>query len=224
MEDYQLVRSKRRTVSIYVRNGGVEVRAPLKMPIAEIERFVASKEEWITDKLKASMDQQAQRESFHLDYGDLITYRGRQYPIVSAQGRRAGFDGERFFLPPNLLPEQIRAVCVKIYRMLAKGHLTERTCAYAAQMSVNPAGIRISSAKTRWGSCSAKGNVNFSWRLVMADDSVIDYVVVHELAHLKEMNHSERFWGIVAGVLPDHKKRKAKLRSLQRRLNGEAWD
>jgi len=75
----------------------------------------------------------------------------------------------------------------------------------------------------RWGSCSSRGSLNFSWRIMMADDAVIDYVVVHELAHLVEMNHSPRFWAVVAGVLPDYSKRRARLRLLNKKLEGEDW-
>jgi hypothetical protein len=80
-------------------------------------------------------------------------------------------------------------------------------------MNVSPARITITGAMTRWGSCSGRGSVNFSWRLMLCDDDVIDYVVVHELAHLREMNHGPHFWAIVEQVLPDYKRRKEKLRT-----------
>jgi len=192
----------------------VEVRAPLKMPKRDIDRFVASKENWIADKLRESARQQAQRTSFALDYGGAVTLRGAAYPLVARDGVRAGFDGAAFYMPPGLEPEQIKAVCVQIYRRVAKAHLTERVRFYAGQMGVAPAAVKINGAKTRWGSCSSKRNVNFSWRLIMAQDSVIDYVVVHELAHLTEMNHSARFWAIVEGVVPDYCAQKDRLRAL----------
>ena len=223
MTAYTLIRSKRKTVALYVRNGGVEVRAPLKMPKREIDKFVASKEKWITDKLIKSKTQTNRRESFSLDYGSPVTYRGRHYYIEETCGNRAGFDGERFYMPPNLMPEKIKAACVRVYRLLAKQYLTERTLAFAQKMSVSPADIKITAARTRWGSCSTKKNINFSWRLAMADDEVIDYVVVHELAHLKEMNHSKKFWAIVESMIPDYKKCKKQLKELQHRLSGENW-
>jgi len=102
--------------------------------------------------------------------------------------------------------------------------MAERVAHYKEIMGVSPAAVKINGAKTRWGSCSAKKSLNFSWRLIMADDAAIDYVVVHELAHMFEMNHSERFWAIVAGVLPDYKERRKRLKELQRRLNAENWE
>jgi len=152
-----------------------------------------------------------------------LTYRGRQYPITAKEGSYQGFDGEKFFIPPGLNPEQIKSACGQVYLMLAKLIIPERTKNLARQMCVRPAAIRINSAKTRWGSCSAKRSVNFSWRLIMADDGVIDYVIVHELAHITEMNHSQKFWHIVAGIFPDYKERKTRLKGLQGKLNEENW-
>ena len=223
MIDYTLIRSKRKTAAIYVRRGSVEVRAPLKMAKQDIDRFVASKEKWIVGKLAISNEQAAKRESFKLDYGSLITYCGRQYPIEAKEGKRTGFDGERFYVPPNLTSEQIKSACIKTYKKLAKPNLTDRTIDFARKMSVNPSSIRITDARYRWGSCSGKKSLNFAWRLIMADDDLIDYVIVHELAHLTEMNHSAQFWKIVEGVMPDHVERRARLKELHLKFADENW-
>ncbi|MCL2531009.1 MAG: M48 family metallopeptidase [Oscillospiraceae bacterium] len=98
-------------------------------------------------------------------------------------------------------------------RKQAKALLPGRVEHFAGIMSVAPNTMRVTGATTRWGSCSSRGSLNFSWRLMLCDDDVIDYVVVHELAHLREMNHSPRFWAIVEQVLPDYKRRKEKLRT-----------
>ena len=224
MIDYTLTRQRRKTAVIYVRGGLVDVRAPLRMPKQAIDRFVAAHEKWITDKLAKSREQTERRAAFAPGYGDMLLYRGEMYPIVAGCGKEAGFDGTAFYIPPDLPPAQIKAVCVKIYRTLAKRDFTAKTLALAQQMGVAPARVRVSSAKTRWGSCSAKKSINFSWRLIMAPENVIDYVVVHELAHLTEMNHSARFWAIVEDMLPDYRGRKAKLKQLQHRLGGEDWE
>ena len=224
MIKYTLTRSNRKTISLYVRNGAVEVRAPLRAPKSEIDRFVASKEKWITDNLAKSNERIERRKNFTLAYGDCILYRDKQYPIIGKPGNRIGFDDVSFFMPPDLTSEEIKYACVQIYRLLAKRDLTRKTLDYAKGMSVMPTAVKINGAKTRWGSCSSKKSVNFSWRLIMADDDVIDYVVIHELAHIIELNHSERFWAIVESVLPDYIERKARLKVLQDRLGGEDWD
>ncbi|MCL2399945.1 MAG: M48 family metallopeptidase [Defluviitaleaceae bacterium] len=223
MIEYSLTHSKRKTVGIYIRDGKVEVRAPLKYPKSEIDQFVASKEKWIVNNLAKSQKQAKQKAAFALNYGDTISFRGTAYPLVTKVGKRAGFDGECFYLPPKLESDLIRDVCVKIYRHLAKKHLTDRVAIYAEKMGVTPADVKINSAKTRWGSCSSQKNINFSWRLIMADDDVIDYAVVHELAHIIQMNHSEKFWLTVENVLPDYKMCKVRLQKLQKRLATEDW-
>ena len=222
MREYKLIRSKRKTLGLYIRDGALEVRAPLKAPQRDIDKFVASKEKWIRNKLAHSEEQVKSRESFRLDYGDTILYLGGEYPIVAKACDCAGFD-EGFYMPPGLSSEEIKSTCVQIYRSLAERDLTNRALDFSKQMSCAPAAVKISGAKTRWGSCSSRKSLNFSWRLIMADSDVVDYVVVHELAHLEQMNHSQKFWAIVEGVLPDYRERKKRLLKLHRRLAKEDW-
>ena len=225
MVEYTLNRSNRKTMGLYIRNGGVEVRAPLKTPGRDIDRFVASKEAWIREKLEASAERRERRESFALSYGDSVLYRGTERPITMRPGKHIGYDDELgcFYVPPGFDGEQIKYACARIYRMLAKRDFTGRVVYFAKQMSVAPTAVKINAAKTRWGSCSARKSLNFSWRLAMADDGVIDYVIVHELAHIIELNHSERFWAIVRDALPDFEARKARLKALQKKLSFEDW-
>jgi predicted metal-dependent hydrolase len=221
--EYKLTRQKRKTIALYIRDGGLEVRAPLKMSGTEIDRFVEQKRGWAETKLAQIAEKNEQKAEFEINYGSRVPYRGREWIVGGVPGRKVFFDNA-FCVPVHLTPDQIKYACVQIYRLLARRDLTEKVQEYAAKMEVEPASIKINGAKTRWGSCSAKKSLNFSWRLMMADDEVIDYVVVHELAHIKEMNHSPRFWSVVAGVLPDYKQRQAKLKELQKRLNVQDWE
>jgi len=220
---YSLTRSKRKTAAIYIRDGIVDVRAPLKMPIKEIDKFVSSKEEWITKKLTLSAQQANRQKRFTLDYGDTVLCRNRPFTIVAQFGDDFWYDDNNFYMPPGLTPNEIKRGCVRVYTKIAESIIPARAQNFAVLMSVKPAGIRISNARSQWGSCSVKKKINFSWRLVMADDDVIDYVVVHELAHIIEMNHLKKFWGIVGNVIPDFKARKIRLKELQQRLSGENW-
>jgi len=212
MTEYILIRSKRKTIGLYIRDGVLEVRAPLVMPKRDIDMLLVSKEKWLQDNLVKSKEWLQRRKEICLNYGDFILYLGQRYPIVSGEVR--GFDGEAFYMPPSLSSEEIKATCIKCYRSLAKRHLANRVHEFSQKMSVMPSSIKITSAKTRWGSCSSKKSINFSWRLIMMESDVVDYVVVHELAHLIEMNHSKRFWEIVEAVLPDYKQRKKRLREV----------
>ena len=224
MTSYTLKHSKRKTIGIYIKDGEVEVRAPLKTPKREVDRIVASKEKWIVEKLAKSKARVSSREAFELDYGDLVSYAGKRYPILPMDGSRAGFDGNGFYMPPGLTPKRIKDCCIRIYRMLAKDVLTMKVAGFSDKMSADPGIVKINGAKTRWASCSSKKSLNFSWRLMMADEDVMDYVVVHELAHLTEMNHSAKFWAIVEAAMPDYRLRQKKLKELQRKLANEDWD
>jgi predicted metal-dependent hydrolase len=224
MAEYTLIRSKRKTVALYVRDGKAEVRAPLSMPLRDIDKFVSSKSGWLSKRLSESKELLARRGDFSVNYASLLAFRGALYPVKIREGDRAGFDGVSFYMPPGLSPERLKSACVKLYRLLAKRHLTERTRAFSERMSLKPSGVKINGAKTRWGSCSAAKSVNFSWRLIMADDALIDYVVAHELAHLKEMNHSPRFWATVESAIPDYRERKIRLKAFQDKIDAEDWD
>ncbi|MCL2438701.1 MAG: M48 family metallopeptidase [Coriobacteriia bacterium] len=225
---YTLIRSKRKTLAIYVRDGEVEVRAPQRASLGQIESFLASKEAWIVRKVAESAQRVKQRDSFRLDYDDAVLYRGRHYPITAhedeGEGEPVGFDGVHFFVPAGLDSDGIKQTCVQAYHPLAHDYLTNRTLDIARQMNIMPAAIKISNAKRQWGSCNSKGVLRFSWRLIMAGDEVIDYVIVHELAHLLQMNHSPHFWSIVQRELPDYKARQKRLRQLQEQLATQNWD
>ena len=221
---YTLTRSKRKTLALYIRDGNIEVRAPLRMSKREIEKFITSKEKWILNNITVMQKQERQRESFNLDYGDTVLCRNKLCVITAINDNIVRYDDERFYMPADLAPDQIKYACVQIYIMIARRELTVKTYDYAKRMQVMPTAVKINSAKSRWGSCSSKKSINYSWRLIMADDDVIDYVIIHELAHILEMNHSEKFWKIVESFLPDYKERKARLKELQQRLGGEDWD
>ncbi|MCL2366559.1 MAG: M48 family metallopeptidase [Oscillospiraceae bacterium] len=220
--EYTLKRSNRKTVAIQIHDGMVEVRAPHHTPIEAIERFIHSKTDWIDQKLSYSIEHTQRRKCFELHYGDHLLYRGELYPIVAKDGDLVGFD-DGFYIPPDLSSPEIKEAVIQIYKLLAKRDITARVRVFADLLNLRPSTVRINSAKTRWGSCSAKGHINFSWLLIMAQDDVIDYIVLHELTHLVEMNHSADFWEQVRVHMPDYEERKDKLKVLQQRLNDEDW-
>ena len=196
----------------------------MKMPKSDIDCFVISKREWINRHLAVMEKRIHNKTEFALNYDDTVTMQGRGYPITARVGNHAGFDGECFFIPPDLHSDEIKRLLIQIYKLVAKRLLTNKVIDYSKQMGVMPIAVKVNSAKTRWGSCSGKNSINFSWRLVLADDDVIDYVVVHELAHIVEHNHSDRFWSVVASILPDYERRQDKLKAHQKRLANEDWD
>lgn len=225
MINYTLIRSSRKTIAIHItKEAIVEVRSPHKMPNSEIDKFVKSKQKWIYEHLEIVKSKIYKRASFSLNYGDAVLYRGKEYPIIASQGKHIGFDDTCFYVPKNLPADDIKYTVIQIYKLLAKRDLTKKVIEFAKLMNLTPTNVKINSAKTRWGSCSGKNRINFSWLLIMAEDSLIDYVIVHELAHIKEHNHSERFWAVVRQVLPEYKERQLKLKELQIKLSNEDWE
>lgn len=221
---YTLIRSRRKTAAIYIqKDASVEVRAPLNADKKQIDDFVLSKQEWIQKHLVRQKEVLLKRQTFSLCYGDYISIKGKKYPIVAREGNHAGLDEAGLFMPPNLPPDEIKEIISRVLRLTAKNILTEKTATYAKCMDLVPDSVKVNGAKKRWGSCSGKNKINYSWRLVLAEDDVIDYVVVHELAHIQEHNHSPRFWDVVENTLPDYKVRRKKLRQLQARLEVEGW-
>jgi predicted metal-dependent hydrolase len=222
MVEYKIVRSGRKTMALYVRGCSVEVRAPYTVSDAEIHDFVVSKQQWLAKHLAIHSQREAQRSTFSLDYGSLICYRDQLYEIKARPGNMVSFS-DAFYVPDGLNSEEIIYACVQLYRLLAKECIVPRTRGLARAMDLKIGAVRIGNAKRRWGSCSASGNINFSWRLIMAPDDVIDYVILHELAHTIELNHSHRFWAIIAEVMPDYEQRKLKLHKLSEKLANEDW-
>lgn len=218
--EYPLKRSCRKTISIVIGKGGeVEVRAPRFASLAQIEAFVESKQEWICRKQAEQRERAAKRADFSLSVGDTALFLGEEFPIRA--GSKAAFREGAFWVRTELpvLPQ-----LEQIYRKLARQLLTERTMHFAAGMGVTPTGLRITGASTRYGSCSGKNSLNFTWKLVMAPMEAVDYVVVHELCHIRQHNHSAAFWAEVAAVLPDYREREQVLRRFGKVLSLQNWE
>lgn len=204
----QLIRSKRKTVAIIVqRDGKVIVRAPLKASERQIRQFVESKIGWIAEK-KAQMQDQSPALQKKFIAGERFPYLGQEYALSVVPGAKAGLRFEAGFSLNQNSQAEAALLFEKWYKAAARKVLTERVRLYAQKFGLKYQKIRISSARTRWGSCSSRGALSFTWRLVMAPLEVVDYVVVHELAHLRVQNHSAAFWAEVAQMMPDFKRQR----------------
>lgn len=217
----QLIRSKRKTIAIIVqRDGKVIVRAPLKASERQIRQFVGSKSGWIGEK-KIQMQEQAPALQKKFTAGERFPYLGQEYALSVVSGPRAGLRFEGGFSLNQNSQAEAALLFEKWYKAAARQVLNERTRFYAQKFGLEYKKIRISSARTRWGSCSSRGTLSFTWRLVMAPLEVVDYVVVHELAHLRMQNHSAAFWAEVAKMLPDFKRHRDWLKKNGRLLTLE---
>jgi predicted metal-dependent hydrolase len=213
----RLVRSHRKTVALVIElDGSLTVRAPLRLGRAQIEQLVQEKAAWIQERRERLQHIRSQVPTYAYQPGELFLYLGAAYPleIVERLAPRLALEEGVFRLARRAQP-QAEQVFTEWYRRQARREFAERVAQRARQLGYTYQRVRISSARTRWGSCGAKGGLNFTWRLVMAPAVVIDYVIVHELVHLEFPNHSRQFWERVAHHLPDYRQQREWLR-----LNG----
>jgi len=220
--DYRLIRSRRKTIAICIgRDGEVVVRAPLKADRRRIDAFVHEKQGWIEEKSTLMAENAAARREFRIAPGSALPFLGKEYPVLP--GEQVAFDGKSFFLPDGDF-ETLKPQIIRLYQSIAVKVISERMNDYVRQTGLTPSGVRIGSANTRWGSCSGKNRLSFSWKLILAPLEQVDYVIVQELAHTREHNHSQRFWKLVAQILPDYQLRQKKLKAVARELQKQDWD
>lgn len=220
---YTVKRSKRKTISLTVKpDCTVEVRAPLTTSQKRIDEFVRANNIWIEKNIQKMQELAQVKESFTLDYSSTVYFFGKRLPIEKAKVRKAKLDSDIILMPPDLDSEQIRLQLVSLYKETARRYIGEKLPIYAQKLGVNPSKLMITSAKTNWGSCTAD-RVHFSWHIVMAEEEVIDYVIIHELAHIIHHNHSPYFWAEVAKQCHDYKTLRARLKYYSEILNKENW-
>jgi hypothetical protein len=214
---YSVKRSDRRkklTITVE-RDRSVVVHAPADAADEAIRQIVESRRAWIYQKIRHA---QKYREPPHppgkeLVSGESALYLGRNYRIevVSEDGGRVQFN-QRFFVPASKVARR-KGALRDWYIAKAKERILPRAEQYARELGVDYARARIVDNRYRWGSCTVRNNVNFNWRLIKAPMFVIDYVIVHELAHLIEPNHTPRFWNIVRTQAPTMDKARAWLKA-----------
>lgn len=211
---YQLIRSNRKSIAIsFDRDGNLVVKAPLWMSLQEIESFVASKKEWIaaTDLRLKRARQKALAQKPRLESGDILIYLGekRALSVIREERSRARIkcvmDRLLMWVPYEADYEYRRSQLEKWYRREAQLVFAQKALEYARILNVNFEKIHIKDQKSRWGSCSGRGNLNFNWRLIMAPEPVCDYVIIHELCHLRFMDHSANFWRLVESLCPNYR-------------------
>ncbi len=198
---YLLRRSDRRSIGLKIAADGLTVTLPRRLPASEADRAVRQKLSWILDKL--SLQQQQPRGRQFAD-GARVLWQGGS-SILRTGHRQNRIAGTELHLAAVDDHEEIADALMRLCQREARSHFTERVRHWSRNMGLVPSRLALSSARGRWGSCSASGGLRLNWRLMQAPLEVIDYVVIHELAHLAELNHSARFWAIVAAHCPDWK-------------------
>jgi predicted metal-dependent hydrolase len=204
---YKIIKSKRKSLSLMINTDAeLIVRAPLKMPEKIIKDFIEEKKKWIFSKMKSALRRKEEKKKRNYLNGEEFFFLGEKYALkISKSLKKLELKNE--FLLPLKHESKAKENFIKWYKKEAIAIINDRIKIYVDIMNLKHKGIKITSANKRWGSCTGKDKLNFSYKLVMAPLESIDYVIVHELAHIKEKNHSRRFWSLVESVLPDYKKR-----------------
>lgn len=227
---YALQRARRRTIGFTVGADGLAVRAPSWVTLGAVDAALREKSDWILRKLSEARDRQQRMEGGRIVWanGAVLPYLGEPLTVVLDPSH--GFAGKggalvaaveqgggstrslHIGLPHSANPAQIRDAVQAWLMRDARRHFTTRLDHFAPLLGVRWASLRLSSAQTRWGSAKADGSIRLNWRLLHYRPAVIDYVVAHELAHLRVMDHSPRFWDTVATVVPDYAELRSRLR------------
>jgi predicted metal-dependent hydrolase len=211
--DYALRRSTRRSIGFMIDDDGLRVTAPKRVTLADVDNAIRAKQRWILAKLHERGERRmlrAQKPPLAWVDGATLPYLGGEITLrlVDAMRSHCSFDAQSRELTvgvaPGLSEWQLKERVKLWYQGEAKRLFAERLDLHAPRVGVSYNAFALSSAGTRWGSCTVEGNIRLNWRLIHYPLALIDYVVVHELAHLREMNHSPAFWAVVGAAYPDY--------------------
>jgi predicted metal-dependent hydrolase len=205
---YTVKRSKRKTISIYVeRDGSVSVLAPQDMADEELRDAVKTKEYLIYKHLSRWEDSNRSQVAREFVNGQSFLYLGRNYRLQFVDDQDVPLKLlNGYFKLRKSDKEKAQHHFIDFYKSRGLPHIRRRVEEFKAKMGVEPQKIHIMELQNRWASCSVEGNLNFHWKCLMAAGSTLDYIVVHELAHIKHHDHSSAFWNEVDKVMPDYRR------------------
>ncbi len=220
--DYTLkVSPNRRTIGLRIDANGLTVHIPKRISQQTVDSLLRDKSDWIARKLG---EWQERAQPLEWMDGARLQYLGNEITLTLRQddrNRALEFDGSRLHVAqPD--PEDLKAVQRKVakwYAAQARSDFTRRIELLSAKLGVPTPPVFLSNARTRWGSCNSRGEIRLHWRLIQAAPHIIHYVVAHELAHLKEMNHSPKFWAWVEKLCPDYQKSREQLKAISHQLH-----
>ncbi len=197
MENVKIVRSRRSSVGIQILpDASIKVSIPYFYPKLFVGKILKEKEDWIIQKQQLVLARSSQKKT------EEYLYLGKSYPLEIRQDQKNIIEVDDKLYIASINKTYVKTYLTSWYKQQARKIIIERVYKYAKLSGAEFATVNITSAETRWGSCSSQKTLNFNWRLIMAPIAVIDYVVTHELAHLTELNHSRAFWETVRKMYP----------------------
>jgi len=219
--EYQLEHRARKTVGLKVTDDGLVVHAPKRIFQFQLQKLLQEKSTWILKKLAAREQNYVQPVQWQ--DGETLQLLGNPFTLLVAQhtkNKQPYFDHDSLTIatpePDNI--DLIQRKVVQWYKKQALADFGRRLEILAAKLNVPTPPLKLSNAQSRWGSCSSRGDVRLNWRLLQAPPHIINYVICHELAHLKEMNHSAKFWAVVESIFPDYKAAEKTLKTISNQL------
>ncbi len=220
--EYQLEHRPRRTVGLKITDDGLVVHAPKRIFNFQLQKILAEKSNWIIKKLEA------RKKNYipPIDWQDGETLQLLANPITlyvvhNSKNKQPQFDHDSLTIttPEADNPEVIKHKVIQWYKKQALIDFSRRLEILAAKLNLPTPPLKLSNAQSRWGSCSSQGSIRLNWRLLQAPPHIINYVICHELAHLKEMNHSAKFWAVVNSIYPEYKNAEKELKQLSPSLH-----
>jgi len=202
---YKIIRSDRKSLALIIDSEArLTVRAPFGTRESEVADLIRQKKRWIIEKQKKISSLNNKHSPVTFKNGESFMYQGETYTIKYGNVSKIKISDANIIVPRTFKKERIIAWLKREARKL----ITERIDKYASLIGVRYSTVRLSGARTRWGSCSGKDSLNFAWRLIMCPTAAIDYVIIHELCHIMYKNHSPAFWAMVKRVCPKFKEQK----------------
>ncbi|HEY3301557.1 MAG TPA: SprT family zinc-dependent metalloprotease [Methylophilaceae bacterium] len=205
--DYHLERTQRRTIGLKISAQGLVVHAPKRLSLSQLEHALKDKADWICKKLRAQRENAIAPVAWQ-DGAKLLLLGNEIILQVIEHTRNKAPDYQPGILLVALNNPQDQVLvsrkAIQWYHKQALSDFSRRLALFAAKLGVNTPQLYLSNAKSRWGSCNSKQEIRLNWRLIQAPPHIINYVICHELAHLKEMNHSRKFWAVVEKIYPEY--------------------
>jgi predicted metal-dependent hydrolase len=210
--NFDIKYKQRTSMGIYIDIfGNIEVQAPKGTPVESVLQLLEEKWDWIQQKSKEMKDRALGPNVKVYDHGESFLYLGNAYPIqiyrdINIKQAHVVFEGDKLHIyVKQVEDEKIKQALKRFYYQQCKALVERSIQSFQSNFKIKPRSIRISDNKRTWGTCDSKLQLTFNWRLAMAPQRVIDYVVVHEMCHMVHLNHDRSFWRLVGKIIPDYK-------------------
>lgn len=216
--EYRLFRAHRQSIGMTIDHAGLTVRAPRWVSIRDIDRTLQERARWVIATLEEWQGRNRESLPSVWRQGAPLLFQGRALTLALFPARRTAIAADLLHLtvlhPTPGDEGEIAAFCCRWLREQALALLSPRVQHFAGRLRAPPPAVKLSEARSQWGSCNHRGEISLNWRLVQLPPRLADYVVAHEVAHLVELNHSSRFWALVEALLPGHREARRELDAL----------